>query len=303
MSQEENTITHIENGINTEPASGADIPNQSAEPSTQNPEQEGFDIVYSESTESDESKKQDSATNALHAKLRIERKRQRELEAQLEAVKRGELPEDIRVAPVLPQQPDINSYLSDEALAKYDYDQSRALAAFNAAQTDWLMKAHDARSHAVAEQGRKTQQFTHLSAEQVEFARKHYDAAEKLNLPDYQEKEDALRQLLPAGIDTDIMRLFPEKSAAIFYHLGANPEKARQILNMDGQQALIELTRLAERLTIKPRNKPLSSAPPVNEPISGNASAINALQAKLKQAYETGDAEAYFKIKKQIEGY
>ncbi len=220
-------------------------------------QEEGFEIVLKD----DEKPKQDPATNAEFARRRIERKRQRELEQQMEAVKRGELPEHLRVNPELPKQPDPNDYLSEDALAKYDYDQSRALAAFQQANSEWQIKAMDARSQAVAEQGRKTQEFTQQSAQYVEAARKHYDAAEKLNIPDYQEKEDAFMQLVPPAVGADIMLLFPEKSAALMYHLGANPEKTRQLLAMDGQSALIELTRLSERLTLKPRAKPVSEAP------------------------------------------
>ncbi|MEY6762899.1 scaffolding protein [Kluyvera ascorbata] len=262
-------------------------------------QEEGFEIVL----KGDENKpKQDPATNAQFAQRRLERKRQRELEQQAEAVKRGELPENIRVTPDLPPQPDINAYLSDEGLAKYDYDNSRALAAFNAANTEWLIKAQDARSNAVAEQGRKTQEYTQQSAQYVEAARKHYDAAEKLNIPDYQEKEDAFMQVVPAPVATDIMRLFPEKSAAIMYHLGANPEKTRQLLAMDGQQALIELTRLSERLTLKPRSKQISEAPNPDEPIQGQAVAANisALEKQMNAAAERGDPETYRKLKAQL---
>lgn len=152
-------------------------------------QEEGFEIVL---RDDETAPKQDPAKNAEFARRRIERKRQRELEQQMEAVKRGELPESLRVNPDLPPQPDINAYLSEEGLAKYDYDNSRALAAFNAANTEWLMKAQDARSNAVAEQGRKTQEFTQQSAQYVEAARKHYDAAEKLNIPDYQRKKTHL---------------------------------------------------------------------------------------------------------------
>lgn len=167
-------------------------------------QEEGFEIVLKD----DEKPKQDPATNAEFARRRIERKRQRELEQQMEAVKRGELPEHLRVNPELPKQPDPNDYLSEDALAKYDYDQSRALAAFQQANSEWQIKAMDARSQAVAEQGRKTQEFTQQSAQYVEAARKHYDAAEKLNIPDYQEKEDAFMQLVPPAVGADIMRLF-----------------------------------------------------------------------------------------------
>ncbi|MEG0421420.1 MAG: scaffolding protein [Hafnia sp.] len=262
-------------------------------------QEEGFEIVLKD----DENKpKQDPETNAKFAQRRLERKRQRELEQQAEAVKRGELPENLRVAPELPSQPNANDFFSDEALAKYDYDQTRALAAFQQANNEWLVKAQDARSNAVAEQGRKTQEYTQQSAQYVEAARKHYDAAEKLNIPDYQEKEDAFMQVVPAPVATDIMRLFPEKSAALMYHLGANPEKARQLLSMDGQQALIELTRLSERLTLKPRSKPVSEAPNPDEPIQGQAVAANisAIERKMNAAAEKGDTETYRKLKAQL---
>lgn len=275
--------------------------NSNTEHANSVPPAEEFDIVLND----DETKqKQDPATNAEFARRRIERKRQRELEQQMEAVKRGELPEHLRVNPELPTQPDINSYLSDEALAKYDYDQNRALAAFQQANLEWQMNAMDARSKAVAEQGQRTQAFTQQSAHIVEAARKHYDAAEKLNLPDYQEKEDNFRQIVPSGIDTEIMRLFPEKSAAIMYHLGANPEKARHLLTLDGQQALIELTRLADKLTVKPRGKSISAAPPADTPLSGDVTAANrdAIQKQMDAAASKGDTELYRKLKQQLKG-
>lgn len=262
---------------------------------------EGFDIVLKD----DEHKpKQDHDTNAKFAARRIARKRQRELEQQVEAVSRGELPENLRVNPDLPKQPDVNEYLSDEALSKYDYDTSRALAAFNAANTDWLVKAQDARSNAVAEQGRKTQDYTRQSTQHVEAARQHYDAAEKLGLADYDEKEEAFRALVPAGVDVALMQLFPEKSAAMMYHLGSNPEKVRQLMSMSEQQVLIELTRLSDRLTLKPRGKTVSAAPPVDEPVQGSVAAANisALQKQMEKAAAKGDTGTYRKLKAQIQG-
>ncbi|MGJ5664073.1 scaffolding protein [Morganella morganii] len=264
-------------------------------------QEEGFDIVLKD----DEGKpKQDPATNAEFARRRIERKRQRELEQQMEAVKRGELPEHLRVNPELPKQPDLNDFFSDESLAKYDFDQNRALAAFQQANSDWQMKAMDARSNAVAEQGRKTQEYTKQSAQYVEAARKHYDAAEKLNIPDYQDKEDAFMQLVPPQVGADIMRLFPEKSAAVMYYLGSNPEKVRQLLAMDGQSALIELTRLSERLTLTPRGKQRSDAPPADEPLSSDVSAANAagLRKQMEKAASDGNVTLYRQIKAKLQG-
>lgn len=256
----------------------------------------GFDIVLND----DENKpKQDPETNAKFAQRRLERKRQRELEQQAAAVQRGELPENIRVIPEIPKRPNPNDYLSDEGLAKYNYDGTLALAQFNSDLDEWNEKSLDARSAAVAEQGRRAQEYTQQSAQYVEAARKHYDAAEKLNIPDYQDKEDAFMQIVPAPVATDIMRLFPEKSAAIMYHLGANPEKARQLLAMDGQLALIELARLSDRLTLKPRGQQVSSAPPADQSIAGDVTSANrdALQRQMDAASAKGDVDTYRKLK------
>ncbi|HDL6959132.1 TPA: scaffolding protein [Yersinia enterocolitica] len=262
--------------------------------------EDGFEIVLKD----DEKPKQDPATNAQFAAKRLERKRQRELEQQMEAVKRGEVPESLRVTPELPKQPDANDFLSDEALAKYDYDQTRALAAFSTANSDWQIKAMDARSSGVAEQGRKIQEYTQQSAQYAEAARRHYDTAEKLNLPDYQEKEDAFMSLVPPQVAADIMMLFPEKSAAMAYHLGANPEKVRQLLVMNGQQALIELTRLSERLTLKPRGTQVSSAPPADQSITGDVSSANtdAIRKQMEVASSKGDVATYRALKAKLKG-
>lgn len=260
---------------------------------------EGFEIVLND----DENKpKQDPATNAHFAAKRLERKRQRELEQKMEAVKRGELPENLRVNPELPAQPNANDYFSDEALEKYGWDTNRAQAAFTQANNEWLIKAQDARSNAVAEQGRKTQEYTQQSAQYVEHARKHYDAAEKLNIPDYQDKEDAFMQMVPPDVAVSVMRLFPEKSPALMYHLGANPEKLRQLMSMDGQMALIELTRLSEKLTLKPRGNAISSAPPADEPVQASAVAANtsAIQKQMDAAAAKGDVEKYRQLKAQL---
>lgn len=274
----------------------------SAHASGEGAQETGFDIVLND----DEGKsKQDPATNAQFAQRRLERKRQRELEQQAEAVKRGELPENLRVTPTLPEQPNANDFFSDEAMEKYGWDTNRAQAAFTQANNDWLMKAQDARSSAVAEQGRKTQEYTQQSTQYVEAARKHYDAAEKLNIPDYQDKEDAFMQLVPPQVGADIMRLFPEKSAALMYHLGANPEKTRQILAMDGQLALIELARLSDRLTLKPRGTQVSAAPPADQSIAGDVAAANtdAIRKQMDAASSKGDVATYRALKAKLKGH
>ncbi|MFU9076285.1 scaffolding protein [Proteus sp. LHD240705] len=264
-------------------------------------QEEGFDIVLKDDESTQEGKPNN---NAVQAAKRIARKRQKEIEQQVKAIENGELPEHLRVKPELPAMPKLDDYLSDEALGKYDYDTHKANAAFQADLLQWQNKALDARSKAVADQGRKTQEYTQQGQQVANAIKAHYDAAEKLNLPDYQEKEDSALQVLPQGVYEAIAQNFPDKSAAIIYYLGSNPEKAKDLFSKNPVQTTIELTRLADRLTLKPRGSQRSSAPPADEPISGDVTAANvaALQKQMDDAASKGDVQKYRAIKAKLQG-
>lgn len=264
-------------------------------------QEEGFDIVLKDDEITQEGK---PSNNAVQAAKRIARKRQKEIEQQVKAIENGELPEHLRVKPELPAMPKLDDYLSDEALGKYDYDTHKANAAFQEDLLQWQNKALDARSKAVADQGRRTQEYTQQGQQVANAIKAHYDAAEKLNLPDYQEKEDSALQVLPQGVYEAIAQNFPDKSAAIIYYLGANPEKAKDLFSKNPVQTTIELTRLADRLTLKPRGTQRSSAPPADEPISGDVTAANvaALQKQMDDAASKGDVQKYRAIKAKLQG-
>ncbi|WP_311747338.1 scaffolding protein [Proteus columbae] len=264
-------------------------------------QEEGFDIVLKDDESTQEGKPNN---NAVQAAKRIARKRQKEIEQQVKAIENGELPEHLRVKPELPAMPKLDDYLSDEALGKYDYDTHKANAAFQADLLQWQNKALDARSKAVADQGRRTQEYTQQGQQVANAIKAHYDAAEKLNLPDYQEKEDSALQVLPQGVYEAIAQNFPDKSAAIIYYLGSNPEKAKDLFSKNPVQTTIELTRLADRLTLKPRGSQRSSAPPADEPISGDVTAANvaALQKQMDDAASKGDVQKYRAIKAKLQG-
>ena len=172
------------------------------------------------------------------AAKRIERKRQRELEQQMEAVSRGELPDNLRVAPELPAQPDINQYLSDDGLAKYDYDQSRALAASNAANTEYD-EAQDARSNAVAEQGKKTG--VHAAVSRLWMQPVNTTTRPKTPTCRMIRRKRTLLDACP-GIDARSWRCSPKIRSDFTYHLGAKPrEGARYPEPCRKPQAIIEL--------------------------------------------------------------
>lgn len=264
-------------------------------------QEEGFDIVLKDDESNTEAKPND---NAKQAARRVARKRQREIEQQMQAVESGELPEHLRVTPELPEIPVPDDYLSDAALEKYGFDTYKANAAYQADLQKWQMSAMDARSNAVAEQGRRTQAYTQQSKQIADAMRVHYDSADKLNLSDYQDKEDAALLVMPKGVDTAIATYFPEKSAAIIYYLGSNPEKARELFSKDPTQATIELARLADKLTLTPRGKQRSEAPPADEPLSGDISAANVagLQKQMDKAASDGNVTLYRQIKAKLQG-
>lgn len=264
-------------------------------------QEEGFDIVLKDDENKPEAKPNE---NAKFAARRVARKRQREIEQQMQAIESGELPDHLRVTPELPEMPTPDDYLSDAALEKYGFDTYKANAAYQADLQKWQISAMDARSNAVAEQGRRTQAYTQQNKQIADAMKAHYDAADELNLPDYQDKEDIALQVMPKGVDTAIATYFPEKSAAIIYYLGSNPEKARELFSKDPTQATIELARLADKLTLTPRGKQRSDAPPADEPLSGDVSAANAagLRKQMEKAASDGNVTLYRQIKAKLQG-
>lgn len=245
--------------------------------------------------------KQDSVTNRAFAMARIERKRQKQLEEEIERLKRGELSEDMRVNPELPPMPKPEDFLSETAIEKYGYDQNVALAAFQQANSEWQLKAMDAKSVAAAKQTQKVSQFINQAGEYGEKVRKHYDVAEKLNIPDFQELEEKVATSLPQGWATDIINRFPDKSAAIFAHLGKNQDKLARLASMDPSSALIEVAYLARDLTIKPKAK-VSKAPEPDEILNAAGGANSDIIKKMDEAARKGNVNLYRQLKAQLQG-
>lgn len=243
--------------------------------------------------------KQDPATNRAFMLARIERKRQKKLEEEIERLKRGEISEDMRVAPELPAMPRIEDYTSDDALEKYGYDSSVAMAAFNQEMAGWQLKALDAKSVASAKQTQKVNQFIDQAGQYGNKVRQHYDVAERLNIPDFHVVEERVSSALPQGWANSIIDLFPEKSAAIFAHLDKNPAKLAQFANMNPQYATVELTRLADSMTIKPKQK-ISKAPEPDEILNASGGASSDVLKAMEKAAKEGNVSLYRELKAKL---
>lgn len=259
---------------------------------------EELEIVVVEATQG---QKQDPATNRAYAALRLERKRQKELEAQIEQLKRGEVSEELRVKPELPQAPNIDDFLSDEALEKYGYDQNKAYAAFNQANSEWQLRALDAKSVASAKQSQQINQFISQADQYSGKVRQHYDVAEKLGITDYSAVEERVATALPQGWANSVIDMFPEKSAAIFVHLDKNPAKLQGLARMNPNLAIVELTRLADSMTIKPKAK-LSQAPAPDEILNASGASSENILAAMEKAAAAGDVAKYRALKAQLKG-
>ncbi|MGL5726594.1 MAG: scaffolding protein [Plesiomonas sp.] len=273
-------------------------PEQNQANANANDAPEEFEIVVADATQGQQ--KQDPATNRAFAAERIARKRQKELEQQVEQLKQGQISDDMRVKPDLPDMPKPEDFLSDVALEKYGYDQNVAMAAFQQANTEWQLKAMDARSVAQAKQSQRVSQFINQAGEHTAKVRQHYDTAEKLGITKFDEIEERITHALPQGWANDIIGLFPDKSAAIFAHLDANPDKLARFASMNPSYATVELTRLADSLTIKKKGA-ISKAPPPEEILSASGGAGNAeLMKQLEKAAKDGNVALYRQLKAKL---
>lgn len=139
------------------------------------------------------------------------------------------------------------------------------------------MARHEAEKAAlIAEETQRLQQGMTASQAQTAQAQKaqddalnaHYDRVTTLKVPDYVEAEDAATEILGTGLVASIMSDV-DKSELVLYHLGKNPEKARE-LQLLGQTNPTKLTlalgALSERLQAKPKTK---QPPPPPDEVEG----------------------------------
>ncbi|EKL10806.1 bacteriophage, scaffolding family protein, partial [Vibrio cholerae HC-17A1] len=99
------TTTEIQNNSEelnlSDDQAAASVESQSAENANSAAgQEEGFEIILKDDEKPQEGK---PSNNAIQAAKRIARKRQREIEQQIAAIENGELPENLRVNPELPE--------------------------------------------------------------------------------------------------------------------------------------------------------------------------------------------------------
>ena len=266
-----------------------------------------YEVVEQQPEPSPEAKKQ----NAAFAKKRIEAKeakrRAQEAEEQLRQIEKGYIPDNLKdklsVQPSLPEQPKYEDYFSDSALEKFGYDQARAQAAFNAAQSQWLFDAQNARSTSQVEETQKRQQFIEQERKRIQSAHEVAKAAESLNLETFDKSSDKLEKSIPGSVDL-ISRFFGgehRKAAAVINYLGLNPGEAQRINSMDQAAAFFELARLSYEVV--PIRKKQRIAPEADSGLEGGSPApvnTTAWKKELGKLLES-DTAKYRQRKAEIE--
>lgn len=269
-------------------------------------EDEGDQGDSRHSEDGEDPEKEKRRRNYKNMQLRLQRRKQRELEEQARNIQSGNIPDHLRVNPDVGEMPNAQDYMNDDVLwSKYDGDSARALAAYNEAMSKWTYEARQKESQSVAEQGRKLQEYQQQQEHTAAAVRNYYDAAEKLvqraGLADFEQVEEEFRRVAPQGVDVEIMALFEDKAPAMIYHLGKNPQEVERIVKLGPQKAIIALAQLSERLTLRPK-KARSNAPMPDEPATGGLSGgtkIDNLRRLEDEAASRGDTKKYREYKQQ----
>jgi len=253
---------------------------------------EEFELVYNGGTDTPE-----ISQNAVQAAKRIARKREMQMQETIEKLNKGEISDELKVAAELPARPDMQNYLSEDALERYDYDTNKALAQFTSDQNQWLIDVQEAQNNASAQQQKKVSDYINQSSQIQGYLKQHYDNAEKYGINDIDEIEERMKETLDKGLFSDIVVLFPEKSAAILKHLDLNPQKREALINQHPAKVIRDLTTLAANLTFK--TKTLSSAPVADTPLGtgDTGSDKSSIMEQMKKAADKGDVKEYRRLK------
>ena len=135
----------------------------------------------------------------------------------------------------------------------------------------------------------------------------HYERATKLNVPDFDDAEDAAVEILGQDAAREIITSL-DKSELVLYHLGKNTAKAQEIarlLKTNPVKATVSLGRLEAELKIRPK---LSNAPEPETKISGGSDSVqdsiaDKLDSLLDQVVDGKmSMDQYRDAKKALEG-
>ena len=285
--------------------------------------EEESEAVAADDSESDESEEEwevvertpepspdaeDKKRNAAFAKQRIEareaKRKAEALERQLKEIEEGKTPEHLKeqlsAQHDLPAQPNINDFIGDEGLAKYEYDQTRAMAAYQAAMSKWQIDALDARAVGQVKTAEQRQNFIEQERKRIASIRRYEDAVSTMRLEGFDEAEKTLVKTVERVLNipdasetiTNVARQFGDDSkiaVAVVNYLGRNPQEVERLLRMPPEDQTRELYKLGYQ-DLLPRRKPARQKPEADEalPLGGSSKEPN-WKKELSKMLENND--------------
>lgn len=280
-----------------------------AEPEQVEAEAEEYEVIERDIDPSDDKRKQNKAFAKMRIEEREAKKRAKQLEDQLKRVESGDIPDELKerlqVAPNMPAQPDINEFLSDDGLAKYDYDRDRAIAAFNQKNTAWLLEAQNARTTSQHDELKVRQQYLESERRKVQTLNAFGKAADEMNIKGFDEAEQELNKVSQnPGASTYIAELFGDdtkEAVAVVNYLGRNPQEVQRILAMEAGRANSEILKLGYK-RLKLQKKTASARKEADSGLSGGSTtSADGWKRELSALLDSGDNSAFRKAKKAAE--
>lgn len=141
---------------------------------------------------------------------------------------------------------------------------------------------------------------------QGELIEKYSDEVDKLNLPNYDDAESRVLDMMPEGALAHMSALDASATAKIIYHLDHNPEKAAHFAKLAHTNANgfnFEFGKMAaaiNELESRARRKHKAVSKATGDAALDNSGAIgNSIQAKMDKAAESGDVGLYRQLKAQ----
>lgn len=276
-------------------------------------EDEGYEVVERNQEPSPEleQKKRNSAMAKRRIEAKEAKKRAELAEAQLEEIKRGVIPDNLKdklnVAPSLPDQPSISDYLSDEALAKYDYDSVKAQAAFNQANSQWLFDAQNARSTSQVNEAKARTDYVAEQQVRIQQSHNYSKAADDMNLKGFSDAESKFLEVAGGneaiGFVNDIFGDDTKRSVAVVNYLGReqNIDELKRIMAMPSTRQIAEISRLGyDKLELRKKTK--QSTTEADEGLQGGGSSPTGnWQKELTDALKNKSTNEFQKLKKAAE--
>lgn len=216
----------------------------------------------------------------LRKQSREDKKRIKELEAQMQQAKPADKPIEVGPKP---------------KLADFDYDEDQ----FESAVEQWHERKRQVEQQQAAKQAEEEKAKQAWQTKMQSYEERRQNVASKVR--DFEEVEEAAKDKLTAT-QQGILIHAAENPELILYHLGKNPKKAQELSEItDPIQFAFAAAKLDSQMKIQTR-KP--STQPERKP-SGSAGLSGVVDQKLAQleakAAKTGDRTELIKYKKSLQ--